>query len=43
MKKLDFDSLEKKAINVAALGSTIGAALCAIGIFGLLIYNFILR
>ena len=43
MKKLDFDSVEKQVMDVAALGSTIGAVICAIGVFGLIIYNFILR
>lgn len=43
MKKLDFDSVEKKVMDVAALGSTIGVAICAIGVMFMIVYNFILR
>lgn len=39
MKKVDFETIEKKAIKAADLGSVIGLGICVVTLLALVVYN----
>lgn len=39
MKKFDFETIEKKAIKAADLGSVIGLGICVVTLLALVVYN----